>query len=155
MYQNPILNRFGGMLLCPLSCDPLYGPRGSGGQGAPSPARSSLEYNASGYKTIGYNVDRHNTLCYEHNAPWRGGADTDQVIGHQGNRLRGLPKTYRPEPLSKAQSWEGSVPFLQISPYLILSVLALTLTPGILGGNYFPAFPPTCPAWRTGDNADE
>ena len=35
MYQNPILNRFGGMLLCPLSCDPLYGPRGSGGRGGP------------------------------------------------------------------------------------------------------------------------
>ena len=65
----------------------------------------------------------------------------------------------RPTGLSRflrhTQSWEGSVPFLQISPYLILSVLALTLTPGILGGNYFPAFPPTCPAWRTGDNADE
>ena len=34
MYQNPILNRFGEMLLWPLSCDPLYVP---GGEVAPSP----------------------------------------------------------------------------------------------------------------------
>ena len=62
---------------------------------------------------------------------------------------------YRPKPLSKPRLCLRVLPFLQISPYLILSVLALTLTPGILGGNYFPAFPPTCPAWRTVDNEDE
>ena len=58
--------------------------------------------------------------------------------------------------LSLWEPWEGStVPFLQISPYLILSVLALTLTPGISGGNYFPAFPPTCHPSKTVDSADK
>ena len=58
--------------------------------------------------------------------------------------------------LSLWEPWEGSaVPFLQISPYLILSVLALTLTPGISGGNYFPAFPPTCHPSKTVDSEDK
>ena len=43
----------------------------------------------------------------------------------------------------------GVCAFPQISPYLILSLLALTPTLGISGGNYFPAFPPTCRALRS------
>ena len=49
-------------------------------------------------------------------------------------------------PLSKAP-WEVALAFLPNLP--ISHSLRLgtgTDTPGISGGNYFPAFPPTCPA---------
>ena len=78
------------VLFCTLPCDPLYG-RGFAERLA---SIRSSEYNAGGYKTIGYIVDRQKTLCYKHNGPWRVGGDTDQLIAHQGNRVRGLPPAF-------------------------------------------------------------